>query len=198
MKFISIKLKNFKPYCDIPNKNQEITLFDEDRDNKNITLNIGQTGHGKTSISEAILWCLYGESYYKNWEDLVNNLSKEITRAKKDREVKISVELKLEVEGEHYKVIRTGYYDVQKGEKTSGSELYIILNGEPINDPEAFINKNFLTVTLMKYFIFDADDILRKFQENREGTIKDHINKIVGVERLDDIINSLEKANFTV
>jgi len=45
----------------------------------------------------------------------------------------------------------------------------------------------------MKYFVFDADDILKKFEENREGTIKEHINKFAGVEKLNETINSLEK-----
>jgi len=193
MKFIKLKLKNFKPYYDKQDTQQEIILFDEERKNKNITLNIGPTGHGKTSISEAILWCVFGDLYYKDWENFVNTLSIEVTKQKKENEVNMSAELVLELEEEHYRVIRSGSYDIRNGQKMRESELSILHNGEPISDSIGFIGNHFPTITLMKYFVFDADDILKKFEENREGTIKDHINKIVGVEKLNETINSLEK-----
>jgi len=193
MKFIKLKLKNFKPYYDKQDTHQEIFLFDEERKDKNITLNIGPTGHGKTSISEAILWCIFGDIYYKDWENFVNTLSVEIIKQKKENEVNMCAELILELEGEHYRVIRSGSYDIRNGQKMGESKLSILHNGEPINDSIGFIGDHFPTVTLMKYFVFDADDILKKFEENREGSIKDHINKIVGVEKLNEMINSLEE-----
>ncbi len=193
MRFIKLELKNFKPYYDKPRNSQEILLFDEERKNKNITLNIGPTGHGKTSISEAILWCLFGDTYLQNWEELVNTLANEVAKQKEENLVNISVELTLEREGEHYRLIRSGSYDITIGQKTDESKLSVIHDGEPISDPEGFVANYFPTLSLMKYFVFDADDILKKFEENREGTIKDHINKIVGVEKLDYSITSLEK-----
>ena len=194
MKFIKLKLKNFKPYYDRHDKPQEIILFDEGRKDKNITLNIGPTGHGKTSISEAILWCLFGDSYYyPNWEELVNTLSIEVAKQKKENEVNISVELVLEIEGEHYRLIRSGSYDITKGQKVDELELSVIHDGEPIPDPEGFIGKHFPSKKLMEYFVFDADDILKKFEDNREGAIRDHINQFAGVKKLDDMIDSLKK-----
>jgi len=193
MRFIKLKLKNFKPYYDRPGEPQEIVLFDAERKDKNISLNIGPTGNGKTSISEAILWCLYGgDSYYPNWEELVNTLSIEVAKQKKENEVNISVELVLEMKGEHYRLIRSGSYNIKTGQKVEESELSVIHNGVP-EDPTGFIGNHFPTLTLMKYFVFDADDILKKFEENQEGTIRDHINKFAGVEILDELINSLEK-----
>lgn len=193
MKFIKLKLKNFKPYYDRPSEPQEIVLFNEERKDKTITLNIGPTGNGKTSISEAILWCLYGDSYYSNWEELVNTLSIEVANPKNENEVNISVELVLEMKREHYRLIRSGSYDISTGQKVEESELSILHNGKPISDSIGFIGIHFPTKTLMEYFVFDADDILKKFEENREGTIRDHINKFAGVEKLDELINSLEK-----
>ncbi len=172
MKFIKLKLKHFKPYYNKQGTQQEIILFDEERKDKKVTLNIGPTGHGKTSISEAILWCIFGDIYYKDWENFVNTLSIEVTKQKKENEVNMCAELVLELEGEHYRVIRSGSYDIGNGQKMGESKLSILRNGEPINDSIGFIGNHFPTVTLMKYFIFDADDILKKFEENREGSIK--------------------------
>ena len=192
MKFVKIKLKNFKPYYDIADT-QEILFFDEENKGKNISLNIGQTGSGKTSISEAIMWCLFGENYRDNWEELVNTLSIAVAKQRKENELNMSVELLLEKEGEYYRIIRNATYDINKQKRVNNSELSIIHDGILLIDSIGFIGDNFPTITLMKYFIFDADDILKKFEENREKTIKDHINKLVGVEKLDNMINSLEK-----
>lgn len=191
MKFIKLKLKNFKPYYDRPGEEQEILLFDEKRKDRNITLNIGPTGHGKTSISEAIMWCLFCD--YKDWEKWVNTLAIEVAKQRKENVINISVELVLEIEKEYYRLIRSGGYDITNGQKEGESELSIIHNGEPIHDPEGFISKHFPSVTLMEYFVFDADDILKKFEKSREEAIRDHINKFAGVEKLDALINSFER-----
>lgn len=194
MKFVKLKLKNFKPYYQTPYKEQEIVFFDNERKDKSVSLNIGQTGHGKTSISEAILWCLFGDGYKRNWGEWVNTLSIEIAEQKGDREVDMSVELEVEIEGDHYRIVRSGEFNIERKGKVSESEIHVICNGEPIKeDPNRFIGKYFLPVELMEYFIFDADDILKKFEENREKTIKDHINKIVGLEKLDDVVSTLER-----
>ena len=194
MKFIKLKLKNFKPYYEMPSEEQEIILFDEERKDKNITTNIGQTGHGKTSISEALLWCIFGERSHSSWEEWVNSLAIKVAKDKRDIEVPISVELVLEIEGDHYRLIRSATYNIANKQKLADSKLSILHNGGLISeDSESFIAHNFPPVGLMKYFVFDADDILKKFEDNRERTIKDHINKIVGVEKLNKLIASLEK-----
>lgn len=191
MKFIKLRVKNFKPYYESSTNPQEIVLFDEGKKNRNVTLNIGPTGNGKTSISEAILWCLFGDDYNLNWEEWVNTLSINIAKQKKENEVDMIVELLLEIKGQYYKLIRSGRYDIENQRKEDESDLSIIHNGEPIQNPTKFIKNKFPTVELMEYFVFDADDILKKFEANRGETIKDTINKIVGVEKLDNMINSL-------
>lgn len=194
MRFVKLRLKNFKPYYDIPNKHQEILFYDKERKEKNITLNIGPTGHGKTSISEAIMWCLYGNLYCSEWGNWVNSLSIGIGKESKRKEVGMVVELVLDVDGTTYRVVRSGSFDVANDE-VSETDLAILRDGEMIgDDPRAFVADHFPTVALMEYFVFDGDDILKKFEEDRSRTIRDHINKIVGVERLDNIISSLRRA----
>lgn len=190
MKFLKLKLVNFKPYYG----SSEIKFFEKNRKEQSMTLNIGPTGHGKTTISESIMWCLFGESYKPEWKEWVNDLSQEIAKEKKENEVKMIVELTAEINNNIYKIIRSGKFDIRERVKKRDSEVSILKDGEPIReDPIKFINKHFLPVDLMRYFIFDADDILRLFEENRENTIKDHINKIVGVEKLDNMIEALDK-----
>ncbi|HUS49056.1 MAG TPA: AAA family ATPase [Candidatus Paceibacterota bacterium] len=190
MKFLKLRLKNFKPYL-TRGEFQEIPLFDTDVKSSYITLNIGQTGFGKTSISEAIMWCLFGEDFVAQWEDFVNSLSIQIAKEYKEETVDMVVELLLEIGHNSYKVIRQGIYCIDSKQREKNTELYVIYNGEPLPNPIIFIGKNFPVVKLMEYFIFDADDILKKFQDNQKKAIGDHINKLVGVEKLDKIIESL-------
>lgn len=195
MRFLKLEMVNFKPY----HENQEIVLFNKQRKERAITLNIGPTGHGKTSISEAIEWCLFGESCKPaglHWEKWVNDLSTETAKDRKERHVKMSVMLTVEIENEHYRIIRSGKINVDTGKKEKDSEVSILKGGKPIKeDPNTFINERFLPVHLMEYFIFDADDMLRLFEENQEVTIKDHINKILRLEVLDDIVEALKRVN---
>lgn len=190
MKFIKIKLKNFRPYYDRTGEGIEIDLFNKKRINKNITLNVGPTGHGKTSISDAILWCLYGKYKYENWENMINTFAIDIAELNNDDTIEMSVELVLEINSKNYRIIRNGTYFISTNEKEDSID--VLYDGEPMDYPEEFIADNFPTIKLMEYFVFDADDILRKFEDNREGAIKDHINDIVGVGKLDKIISSMQ------
>lgn len=192
MKYLKLKMRNFIPYYEKTKKKQEVSLFDKERGDKKITLNVGPTGHGKTSVSEAILWCIFGEKYYANWDEWVNSLAIEIAEQKNEEEVLMGVELTLDIDGEMYRVIRNGTYNNQTKEKSD--DLTIIHDGEPMDNPNEFISQNFPTITLMKYFVFDADDILTRFRDNREGTIRDHINRLVGVEKLNFLIEALGRS----
>jgi DNA sulfur modification protein DndD len=192
MKYLKLKLRNFIPYYEKTKKKQEVSLFDKERGDKKITLNVGPTGHGKTSISEAILWCIFGDKYSQDWDEWVNTLAIEIAEQKSEEEVLMGVELTLDIDGEMYRVIRNGTYNHETEDKAN--DLTIVHDGEPLDNPNEFISKNFPTITLMKYFVFDADDILKSFEDNRKGTIRDHINKLVGVEKLNFLIEALERS----
>jgi len=190
VKFIKLKLKNFKPYF-ASGEPQEIEFFDKNNEGRNITLNIGQNGFGKTSISESILWCLFGENKYPNWEEFVNTLSIDVAKEmKKEKDIEMTVELITEMDGDIYKILRIGNFNIDEGRKED--KLYVTCNGEPEKEPEKFITEKFAVVELMEYFIFDADDVLKKFEKNQEKEIRDNINKLVGVERLDKMIDTLE------
>lgn len=195
MRFVKLVLKNFKPYYDFPRKTQEqeINLFDEKNPNKNITLNIGQTGHGKTSLSEAILWCIYGDTFPRKLSELVNSMAIDIAKDNNENEVEMSVKLIININNDNYQLFRKCTYNIEQN--VGESDLSIIYEGVPLSssEVETFINDNFPSIKLMYYFVFDADDILKKFEENRQGAIREHINKFAGVEKLDLIITQLEK-----
>ncbi len=189
MIIVKLKLTNFSSYYGEKN---EIQLFDKNRMDKNVTINIGPTGTGKTSISNAIMWCLFGEIHTPRWGPIVNDYAIEIAKQIHKKIVKMAVEMEVEIEGKTYLILRSGNYDYEADirEKT---KISVRTHGETIKKPLDFINKHFHPKDLMEYFIFDADDMLSLFEKNREKTIKDLINKIVGVETLDIMAETLIK-----
>ncbi len=193
MKFKKVIFKNFKPYHD----EVEIDLFDQDRKKFPISINVGPNAHGKTSISEGIMWCLYGENFSggTNWDtEWVNDVAINMGKEKGNDEVNMMVELQVEIEGEQYRLIRNGIYDIQKEEKKRKPALKILQDGEPIEQsPVGFINDHFLPVDLMKYYIFDADDMLTLFEQDRKKTIKRTIDRIVGIKDIDNLSETLAK-----
>ena len=194
MKFLNLKILNFKPYFCEDGNPQLLNLYDKKRKDRNITLIVGQNESGKTSISEAIMWCIFGASYWPKWSEWVNDISIELTKIEEEKKVKIGIELEIELEDKICKIIRRGSYDVEREVSVENSEeLSIIRNGEPISNPNKFIIEHFPTPSLMEYFIFDADDILKKFEEDRSKTIKENIDKIVGVKKIDDMMESIGK-----
>ena len=68
MKFLSLHLNNFRQF-----KGEHEIIFDEN----NVTVILGQNGHGKTSILRAILFCLFGQTHLKrdsNEQNINNNI----------------------------------------------------------------------------------------------------------------------------
>ena len=189
MKIKKLKLTNFSPYYGEAN---EIVLYDDQLKEKNVTLNIGPTGNGKTSISRAVMWCLFGETFEPRWEPMVNDLAKTIAMEINQDKIKMAVEMETDINGETFLILRSGYYECKTKKREANSQISIRSHGTPLKNPLDFINENFLPHGLMEYFIFDADDMLRLFEYNQEKTIKDLINKIVGVESLDNTIDTLK------
>jgi len=187
MKFTKIEVFNFKPY----NEKKEIMLYDIKRQDKSITINVGPNEHGKTSISEMIFWCLFGENCPsgKTWEDWVNDLATKIAIESGKNEINMYVKLYLQNENQEYMIFRSGLIyaeDLENRKRKEESKLKIFKNGKEIeNDPKDFILSNFLNVDLMDYFIFDADRLLQTFEEDQTSTIKDYINRILRVDTLD-------------
>ena len=186
MIFLKVKLTNFKPYFGSEN---QVTLYDESV-KRLVTLNVGPTGNGKTSLSEAILWTLYGESHEKDWKHWVNKLAIKVATAGRQEEVPVSTELHVVFDGKTYKISRRGTYNIPKNE-ISSTILNIEEGGSPLSNPLEFINENFPNVKLIKYFIFDSEEMVNDFNRNPKDSIKDHLNKMTGVDALNQLSSSL-------
>ena len=95
MKFLKIIVKNFKPYLD----ETIIPLYTSSNADVPITAIVGPNGTGKTSICDAVLWAIYGKEQEKDLSKYTNNIAKDLTEAKKELRVPVSVKLDLEIDG---------------------------------------------------------------------------------------------------
>jgi DNA repair exonuclease SbcCD ATPase subunit len=72
MKILSVEWKNFNSYGNSPSR------IDFENDSGDLYLLIGGNGHGKSTISEVITFCLYGRIERKNKGDLPNRINKNL------------------------------------------------------------------------------------------------------------------------
>jgi len=188
MHFIKLKLTNFKPYFGSENI---VTLSDESV-RRLVTLNVGPTGNGKTSLSDAILWTLYGENHRKDWKHWVNKLAIQVAGAGHQNEVPVSVELHIVLDSKTYKISRRGVYDISTN-SISETILNIEEGGSPLTKPLELINENFPNNKLIKYFIFDSEQMINDYTRNPKDAIKDHLNKMTGIDALRQLLLSLDE-----
>jgi len=188
MHFIKLKLTNFKPYFGSENI---VTLSDESV-RRLVTLNVGPTGNGKTSLSDAILWTLYGENHRKDWKHWVNKLAIQIAGAGHQNEVPVSVELHVILDSKTYKISMRGVYDISTN-SISETILNIEEGGSPLTKPLELINENFPNNKLIKYFIFDSEQMINDYTQNPKDAIKDHLNKMTGIDALRQLLLSLDE-----
>jgi hypothetical protein len=191
LRFLTLELKNFKPYYEVPGETPRIVLFDKSRKERNISVNVGPTNNGKTSISEAIMWCLYGEEWKARWSKWVNLTAIADAKAKKQDSAEMKVSLMLELDGDSYEILRTGEYRIDTDDVSSSDLSITDSKGIVMKNPEKFIGEHFPTAKLMEYFIFDVDDFLKKFDADIQKGIKSHIEKFAEIEKLNGLIESL-------
>jgi DNA repair exonuclease SbcCD ATPase subunit len=122
-----------------------VILFDLSRKDRSITLNIGPNGNGKTSISKAVMWCLFGENYAKDWEKMVNDLAIDYTKQSNQTEVEVKVTIDIEIDGDIHQIIRSGTYNLASG--TKSDKLSVLVNGVVKPNSDDFINAPPLPLT---------------------------------------------------
>jgi DNA sulfur modification protein DndD len=149
-----IRLKNWKCY-----REQKIH-FNLNTD-KNIWIVFGQNGYGKTSLLEAILWCLYGEKSVpaKKLPDYFNRIA-----LKKRKQIELSVQLNFEDNGKNYFISRQAILNwrgitpfAEVGEATFNED------GRERRNSREYID-SILPKACKEFFFFDGVEIQRYAQ----------------------------------
>jgi len=174
LKLKSIRLKNWKCY-----QNEEIE-FNLDTQ-QHIWIVFGQNGFGKTSILEAIQWCLYGGDELKS-SALLDSFNRIVL--KKDPNLELSVQLKFDRNGDIYDISRTAKR-VVRGITASAQTNEAIVQQNGINQPYSReCIEELLPRACKDFFFFDGVEIKRYAQRLHTKETLDAIERILGIPEL--------------
>ncbi len=188
MIFKSIHLENFRNY-----KGPEELSF-ADTGDKNITIIQGNNDTGKTTMMNAITWCLYNKE--KNSRDSPIYNRSVFNDTEINEEIPVKVKIKMEdSQGRDVEISRVNkYFKISKDEcSLPDKDFKIILddgkNCSPVQFTENFINTH-LPKSLENYFLFDGE-LLTQFFEKDNGSIKEDVFRLSQLNLLDNVIKHI-------
>ncbi len=202
MLFERIELLNFASYYG----NHSIDL--ETTTDKPVVVILGGTGHGKTTIFDAINWALYGTEYepslikrrQRKIEDYVNQ--KAIKDAiEKNETVEMSSTLYFEHDGIHYyitqslcvKPTKNKNNEIVTNQTDRTTALYRITHGGDHIHMEyntIFLDE-ILPSNVKDYFLFDGDRIYQLSNPGSSQEVRDAIYRVVDLELIKSAIGHL-------
>ncbi len=184
----SLYLKNYRTY-------RGPETIDFATGDQNITIIKGNNEVGKTTIMNAITWCLYGQEFYKdegNEPIFSRSTSHDLNVGEED-----TVEVKLIMEdekGKEVKFIRTLlFYKNDVGEcKEDSRDFEILVDEMPVSFQSTYIRKH-LPSDIRKYFLFDGEQLESYFDENKK-TIKRSVYQLSHLDVLENTIKHLKSS----
>nr|WP_295161831.1 AAA family ATPase [uncultured Methanobrevibacter sp.] len=182
----SLYLKNYRTY-----RGPEIVDFATG--DQNITIIKGNNEVGKTTIMNAITWCLYGREYYRdkgNEPIFSKSTSYDLDVGDED-----TVEVKLEMEdtkGKTVKFIRKLlFYKNDLGQcKEDSTDFEILVDEIPVTFQSTYIKKH-LPSDIKEYFLFDGEQLESYFTEDNSN-IKKSVYQLSHLNVLENTIKHLK------
>lgn len=191
-----IKLYNFGSYY-------EFNEFEFCHGDKNVTLINAENGTGKTTLLNALKWCLYGLEGGKNTNNQIINkdnqsvkpidlLNKKINIEFAESEKRFSVELFFKKDGKDYKIVRTNTFKGNKqlsGNNTTNKDsLYLYEEGIKVSDAQGVID---MLIPRSLNFFFEGEANLNKLGSN-SSDIKSSIYNVLGLRPIQNAITDLK------
>jgi len=194
----SLELKNFRHYLD------EKIIFSTNR-NKSFTIIQGTTGAGKTTILNAITWCLYGDELHRRTKKrgltLYNTTLNDKITPKEKFNVLVEMDF-VDLDGNEIIIRREKSFQKQANGKISESidepELFKILKQEdgrdykPVDNPVSYIER-IAPKDIEEYFFFDGERLDDYFDENAGKKTKDAVFQIAQIDLFSSLLKNLNK-----
>lgn len=182
----SLYLKNYRTY----RGPEEIKFASGD---KNITIIQGNNEVGKTTIMNAITWCLYGLELYKSEgnEPIWNTNSANDLINGDDDTVKVVLTME-DSKGKEVKFVRDlVFYKNDSGNcRQESVDDNIFIDGKPVSFKSTYLAKHF-PEKIKEYFLFDGEQLETYFNSDT-NKIKESINKLSQLNLLEHTRNNLK------
>ena len=162
---------------------------------QNITIIKGNNEVGKTTIMNAITWCLYGREYYKdegNEPIYSRSTSYDLEVGGED-----TVEVRLVLEDAKGKTVRfirkLLFYKNDVGEcKEDSTDFEILVDDMPVSFQSTYIKKH-LPSNIKEYFLFDGEQLESYFTEDKSN-IKKSVYQLSHLNVLENTIKHLKSS----
>ena len=202
MRLDFIYLKNYRPYLD-----QKI-IFGSDEKKKNFTIIQGANGAGKSSLLNAITWCLYGEEVHikanKKGLPIFNTEAFENLKKNQIIEVKIEIQM-IDKEDLKHNFIRLIKYrkgedgteeiipDPSSKEEDGSTFQYFRQEGNQskLLADYKFFMEQMMPENIKEYFFFDGESLDQYFRESSGEKIKQAVFPISQITIIENLINRL-------
>ncbi|MFF2875068.1 AAA family ATPase [Gottfriedia sp. NPDC057991] len=189
----SIKMKNFRQY-----QGEQAVEFST-RNEKNVTVILGNNTSGKTTLLQAFNWCLYGIAVFDTKDFLLNlDVSRNLNL---NETTTVEVEINLIHDKTEYFILRTQEYTCEsKGTRPSQSKPVKVSYKQPDGQIEPIkqvhveqtINE-ILPKNLSNYFFFDTERI---GNISSKADVTDSVKGLLGLTVLDSSMKHLGNKNL--
>ena len=178
-----IRLRNWKCY-----REEQIQF---NTSSQHVWLVFGQNGSGKTSLLEAIQWCLYGGKAISP-RDLLDRFNR--TAVQNDPTVELGVGLVFRGNGCRYEVSRAARRIV-RGTTPSANIDEPIFRIDGVNQGDARERiENLLPSSCSQFFFFDGVEIKRYAQRVHTQETREAIERILGIPELRNLRDDAQRA----
>lgn len=194
-----IEIENFRPYYG----NQRIDFgYNE---NQNLTVILADNGSGKTSLVNALTWCLYGKELHDvsdKSEPLYNLRAAEEADSEELDEIKVTVKIRFyyfdeDLNKKYFNVSREiSYQKWVDNQWSSEYDSYVIVDEtgeEPLDrDLAQYAIENKIPENMFQYFFFNGATLSNYFDNSETKlTLKKSIKQISQVDLIDDMSKHL-------
>lgn len=187
-----ISMTNFRQY-----KGTTEIAFSTDTD-KNVTVIMGENGTGKTTLAQAFMWVLYGETEFKV-KELLNRDLKDNMLPGDEQQVKVELVVQDDL-GKYYHVVRRQKYICKQKRVEKGEHLFTVRHKggdgqmQSIEEKPSYFVKKMLPKELCQFFFFDGERIREMSEEIENGKSQQFAEAVHGLVGLAAMRNTI--SNF--
>lgn len=190
-----VNIKNYRQYKDV-----EIDFSKEPT--KNFTIIQGNNGTGKTTLLNALSWCLYGSEIHDYGDDaamsICNNKTSNI--AENGEDIKVSVRIQfIDADDEEIIFHRVKGFRKNNNKLTSNPKLnkfeVITQDGFDYNikEDDYYTIERKIPKDIEDYFFFDGARLSEYFQNTHNNQIKNAVYNLYQLNLLENVNDNLDK-----